>query len=220
MAVTTTQAGAELANGDCIHNSVYTWANNQYGLMGMHFLVSVATPGFTAGDAAYYIQLALEPHLQDIIGIPALFLGSRCVKVFPVDTSVAGVATSDGIGGRGANLLPTQTCGILSFNTDVRGPAGRGRIYTAFPGDTAANAVTGLPNSSFIDDLQTVADILAADLLASSEDGLRIATLSPVIFHRGTNTTSYVRRGAGRHYWGTQKRRGDLGRPNPAVIPL
>lgn len=220
MAVVTVQAGGAISDGDIIRNNWYTWANDQYGIMGLSYRCESLIGGPRLGDVAWWLQNNAQVSMQDVIGIPALLLGSRCTIQSPIGTENAGVATSTSIGGLGSTLLPTQTTGIISFKTDVRGPAGRGRMYTAFPGNSASNTTTGLPNDVFVDNLQALASFLGVSQIATSEDSARSVLIRPVVFHRDTDAFALITGATARDYWGTQKRRGDLGRPNPQAIPL
>lgn len=220
MATTTEQAGGFVADANIVHTTFYVWANSQYGLMGISHRVGGPSAGTTLGDIAWFLESTIVVSLQDVVGIPAIFLGARSTIQSPIGSELAGVAISTDIGGAGSTLLPTQTCGIISFKTPKRGPAGRGRVYTPFPGNSASNATTGLPSAGFLSNLSDLATNLGLTYAGESEDGLRLFTLEPVLFHRTTGNYSSIIGAEARPYWGTQKRRGDLGRPNPPVIPL
>lgn len=220
MAVNTVQAGGFITTDNVFLYTWYTHLNNQLGLTSMAFRLLTASPLLKVGDLAYAGQVHGNGFAA-LLANDALILGARVIRLFPVNEDKAGVASNTAAGTAGATPLPSQTTGIISYYSGVRGRPGRARQYIPFPATDSADVATGLPSAAYIAGLQTFANFYSVvPPTWTSQDGLRTATADNVIWHRATLLTDSILSTLGRNYWATQRRRGDLGRANPPVIPL
>lgn len=139
--------------------------------------------------------------------IAALWDFTSCTvqKLRPLPIGAAQVSTAASTpGGRAGDILPAQTCGLISLRTALAGRANRGRSYIPRPveGDNTAN---GNPAALYLGALVGVRDGLIASRLVTN--GVDSATLLPVIYHRLTGTSTDITAGIVRGYWATQRRR-------------
>jgi len=219
MPIVTIQPGAVVVDGNVILNTFYHWNDGQYGLTGVHFTVITPGAGMTLGDCAWSIQTQFSPYFQNLLANNSFLLGSRCTKTYPVNTGKAGIASDDATGASGVQNAPTQISGIVSLYSQVRGQAGRGRMYVPFPSTSDITAATGHPTAGYVAFLQALGDALVPQLTLTSEDTTRTCFASSQIWHKGPQTVDPVLSARGQPYWGTMKKRGMLGRPNPQTIP-
>lgn len=132
----------------------------------------------------------------------------------PVDNTV-----SAGGGTAGADALPKNTAAILKYTTNVRGPAGRGRVFLPFA-STAATTPFGVPTAA----LNTLINGLASTLLTPTIVGTvpNQSTLVWSLLHRDpvtkVITTTELLSAATAFKFGQMHKRGDYGRPNASPI--
>jgi hypothetical protein len=203
------------ALGDVIEVKQACFFANQLALNVLHYVVTavagtgatetdIATDGVGWGSAAY----------PNLIGDNAVYFGAHAQAINPAGSVGVGIAVVPPIAGvGGANILPSQVCGLVSEKTDFRGRAFRGRLYIPFPGINTED-VTEHPTAAYLLALGGFATALLAGRLVGG--GPNTATLSLAIWHRAARSTTLVTSTAVRQGWATQRRRGDFGRLNVA----
>lgn len=113
--------------------------------------------------------------------------------------------------------MPTNVCGLLSRESNVMGPRGRGRVYLPFP---SAVAVTpqGLPSGIYQSNIQALGDYAMVNQTIAVP-GFGDIGVQPVLPSSNTtiNPSNWgdVVDFKARSVWGEQKKRGSEGRLNP-----
>lgn len=136
-----------------------------------------------------------------------------------VRLDVAGDPEYGSLGNRGAGVGGTapqsrSVCGVITKLTDTAGRAGKGRIYIPFPDSTAVDAATGKPTSSYMSLLDDIAALYVGEF-EHSLGGSRTITVQSVLKHRTAAGYVVVNNYQSRARWGSQRSRGDYGKPNP-----
>lgn len=209
-----------LAFGDIVQARLYCRVSEQVTVTTHNWLVDDFGPTSTDRDAANTVDAALSTPLLNLLSGNATYLGTCCqiinrppLGVHQCDTGGAGT------GNAGAISLPRQTAGLISWNTGMAGPGGRGRTYMPFPA-AADNETDGTPTASYLTRLNLYAQ--AVLLIGDFNGGGRIAGVSAVLLRRRSPpSTSLTVPLAGYELndkWATQKRRGSFGRPNSSPI--
>lgn len=220
MSVTKVQNGALLAINSRYRASWYTWCQNQWGINSIAYSVEGLTGAPTMGDLAEGLQSLTEANQKNWLPTQASILGVRTTQLTNVvPRSIAGVATSDQVGLVTGPPVPTQSTGILSFLTASAGRKYRGRIFTPFVAPSFVGS-DGLPTNTYKGLIGSFATLTTTLPITITTPGGDTIDIEPLIYHRSTNTSNLVIGYQARPYWGTMKKRGDLGRVNPKSIPL
>jgi len=220
MAISKVQDGGSIVAGEIYLATFYSWVDGQLGLTGVHYsagpVIGVAP---TYGDMAYQLQTVNDSLFQAVMAVAADILGCRVTQVRPVVTPhpLAGVATSTSSGSGANPVMPTQVSGIISVKGPFASRKGVGRNYVAFP-STVEQDADGTPTAAYVSQLQTLANSLYSSINITGAGGSCL--MDPVTWTRATATANVVSSNTAKKLWATQKRRGDFGRQNPAVIPL
>lgn len=192
--------------------------------------VSMNVAGWTVGTvvAAGVTLLEIADDLDAFFSAvyPALLtnnaqyygLGARKFVGQRLSLEFAGTANvSAGTGG--ATPLPTQTCGMVTKQSAVAGPAGRGRIYVPFP-DASMNAAPGIPTAGYMTNLGLMAARYANPRVVVGAGGSVTLTPAIVRYPRPNlptpillGTTPWANATA-RQKWATHRTRGVYGRLN------
>jgi len=122
--------------GDILSARVWASANAQASVNSYNFqAISLTGGGVTDQDFANAIDTTTANLYGPLFtpqvtynGVQVYYL-KRTPMVLP--NPVKAVASA-GPGTAGGSILPLQTAGILKYNTTLRGPAGRGRVYLPF----------------------------------------------------------------------------------------
>lgn len=120
--------------------------------------------------------------------------------------------SSTGAGTQGADTLPRQVAGVLSFQTGTPGRAGRGRTFLSFPPE-AMNGPGGHPDNLYTGGADNLGFQLRSNVPYISSAG-NTAVLQFCLRHRATNAFVLVINHVARAKWGNQRRRGDYGKKN------
>lgn len=144
----------------------------------------------------------------------AMALGPPQLWTQPVYSSAG-----SGVGTGGTAPMPTQDCGLNSWETETAGPSGRGRTYWPFPDTSAMDAATGLFDAGGLaqiaDMANTVSGALSGFFLTTSYTGTGNTTLSPVLYAYGGQAYKYILSLTVRSGVATQRKRGtNFGRTN------
>jgi hypothetical protein len=219
MAITTILAGVTISAGDVVQVVHYNWCNAQYGLCGYALKRLTGSGAFSCGDVAWGMQTTMSALLCLNMYNGVFLLGARVQRLSTDPPGQAGVATDTTIGTAGVTPLATQTSGIVSLFANGSGPSERGRMFIPFPCSDDMDATTAQPGPAYVTRAADIGNELIGDFNLTSEDTMRTASFRCVIWHRENSTSSDVVAAAARPYWGTQRRRSDIGKQNPKYIP-
>jgi hypothetical protein len=151
--------------------------------------------------------------MKNCLAASATYYGSQLYYQTPVGLKPRPVYTkvNQGIGSDLADLLPTQSCGLISLYTDTLGKTGQGRVYVPFPSIDSID-LNGTPDNLYLVDL----DVLAQSLIAPHivPGGGVTATFTPVLYIPGGEPPKPIIRYIVRDAFATQRRRGAFGRLN------
>lgn len=204
--------------GDIMQVTFVCHTGQQAGLNIRHYRVdAIVLPEPPIQAAADQMSSNFAAAYQALMSNQATFLGAlvRRVRPLPPSSPVQGILLS-GPGTVGGDILPKQTTGVITVRTALAGRANRGRIYVPFPAETNSDTA-GAPTAGYVTNLTALANMHAAVFTVAA--GLGSATWTPVIFHRVAGTATPVTTALARPFWGTQRRRGDFGRPNlPPIV--
>lgn len=196
-----------------------TQGTGQSGLNNVNFLVTAIT-GTGATDAQFVAawDAILSPLYRTLMTDGAQYYGCKAVRFSPLPVAVPVVSANHTVNGdAGTTPLPQAVAGLIKFLTGVIGRKGRGRIYVPFP-DAAFN-VAHEPSGAYLTALSALATALNTVTLIGTSPNT--STVALCICAKPTKTfpapTPYlVDTWVAEDAWGTQHRRGDFGRLNPA----
>lgn len=205
----------DLAAGELWQMRAIMATSDQIGINVTHWLiVDPGTPPRTDAQFALACETQVAASYKALIGASATFKGCSVYRVLPEPATLPAVSgTLAGVGTLGGDLLPKQTCGVVTWTTIFAGPAYRGRIYVPFPAE-AGNDADSTPTAGYLASLNALA-VAYNNFVAFTAGGVT-ATIQQVLRHGGdvpivpTPITSYIVRDK----WATQRRRGDYGRRN------
>jgi len=217
-----------LTVGDYIRVRVWTrvLAESQAAVNSLWYIVAAVggTPA-TDLDVATQLDTSIAPGYKPLLSADAEYRGvqAQITQVVPPYRAKNAVQESNshaGVGTGGTSLLPSQTCGLGRFATDLAGRQARGRMYYAFPSQ-ASDTGLGVPNTTYIAALASLTGFFAAGV-AISVTG-RTATLLRVLIHQPnkagvTLPPSPVQSSSVSSLWATQRKRGNFGRHNDSPI--
>jgi len=172
---------------------------------------SISGGGATDVDFAAAVSTAFAAGYKALIEPLCGFAGVRVSRVAPTITPSFLDATDAGAGTNASTMLPTQVTAVLTKGTPFAGRKYRGRIYFPFP--TAADVgAGGVVSGGYI----AVLAVLCAQFLSNITAGSagNTAVMTPVLWHRSTRSTTQLTNFSVSSLWGTQRRRGNYGRPN------
>lgn len=208
-----------VAIGDFLEFNVVGYAVNQVSINRLVYRVSALTgAGAPLSALADLLDGALAPAYKDLMYNSASYRGILARIIYPVlrKTPYYQAKNDPGAGTAGASPLPRQTCGMITKQSTVPNPGGRGRVYVPFP---SLSDQTGpdVPSAGYMTNLGVLAGRMVLSRTVSV--GADSATMVPVIYKRTAPLTSnaWVASSA-RTAWATHRSRGDYGRPN--VDPL
>lgn len=206
-----------MAVNDILKVAHFNTFSPQTAVTVRHFRVSAEIAG-----GATYLEIAnaikarydsLWPPIMPVnvtyrgVGVQRIKPLPRLVEVFSTAPTQAGTRTGD--------PCPSQTCGVITLRTALAGRKFRGRVYVPFPSEFDNNSI-GRPTAAYVALLASIANELIASVTVVG--ALGTTTLVPVIYHKSTTLTDDVVSHRVRDIWGTQRRRGDFGQPNPPPV--
>jgi len=210
--------GTPLTIGDLVRVKVGCYMGNQAAINTGHFRVDALTGAFDTVLLAEEFDDAMEDDYKPLMTNTASYYGVGVQIISPGPLTSIDLATANtGVGTAGTAPLPTQTCGLIACRALHAGRKFRGRLYVPFPDQADMDATTYTPDAGYITTLAGLVSNWYTQQIFT--EGANIITLSPVIYHRTTNTYDYVEEGFPRRKWATQRRRGNYGQPN-AYPPL
>ncbi len=168
-----------IQTGDILSARAWLSANAQAAVNTYNFTcITLSGGGVTDQDFANSIDTIAANLYGPLVtpqvtynGIQVYFL-KRTPMVLP--NPVKSVSSA-GPGTAGGSILPLQTAGILKYNTNLRGPAGRGRVYLPFISSSFLTTL-GEPTTAF--------DVLVNSFCS--------AMLPPLVVTNGASTATLV----------------------------
>jgi hypothetical protein len=196
----------DVAANDIIEVAILTQEAARDGWNILHYFVPTITgPAITYAQLAGALQSSVSPVITPLMPTVATFVGLTTRRVSPQPASVAfnpgnilapGTATGD--------AMARQVCGAVTKQTELAGPANRGRMYVPFPTE-GFNDANGNPTAAYL----TILDDYANEVLTPKvvTIGTTAVTMIPGIYHREPQTISPLTGYTLRTYWTTQRRR-------------
>lgn len=200
-----------LAANDLLEVKVYCFARNQLGINVLHYRVFGNSAGYTDRQTADLLAGLFETPYVAVIGSEAVFAGVSLQILHPTDHATQFSSSVNTPGTSTEDLLPTQTCGIITKRTNTGGRTGRGRVYIPFPTEEH-NDAEGNPDAGY----QAVLDTLAAVIFDDIEfvDGTDTLTINPGLLRQEDYQFTPITGWTVRPRWGTQRSRGAYGASN------
>jgi hypothetical protein len=208
-------AAIPLALNDVLAIKVFCYLTNQVSINTFNYTVTtLATAGVTYDNVATFFDTLMAPLFKPLICNVATYNVTHAQRLFPLPVSVYSESSaSAGVGTGGPIALPSQCAGIISSKTLIAGQRYRGRKYIPFPSTVAASA-TGVPIAGYITNLDALATV--AESAQNVVSGASTAVLTPILLHHfpaGSFTPIWQFNPSPK--WGTMKKRGNYGQPNP-----
>jgi len=185
----------------CKHDVLVQIAVNVF-----HFEVTaIQGLGSSYFSFANRISTNISGIVKDMMSIDCryAFTGVNRVKPLPPSTPEYSAA-GQGVGAQVGKSLPPQVCGIITKNTPIGGPGGRGRVYAPFPAEIHV-AANGKPTNAYFNLLLAYgAEVLKAHIIG---EGVDTVSYRPVLLKRSVMTVTPITAHQARSKWGTQRRR-------------
>jgi hypothetical protein len=198
--------------GDILQIALISRRDVQYSANVRQFRVS-AVGGVPATDADALVELdaVFAPLLKPLIATNGSYHGLKGSRISPMPTPTLAAFAGRGAGTAAGDAMAPQVAGILRLLTGLAGRSKRGRMYVPFPSETD-NGPDGRPEAGYFARMTSLGDALDGGILVAV--GGRTATLTPIIYHRATNTYDDITFYAVVGNWGTQRRRSFVNRPD------
>jgi hypothetical protein len=188
---------------------------------------SVGALPATDQDAATALDALVAAEYKAILTSLATYNGVQAQICSPIGPYTALFVAADVISSAGPGTvvgppMPTQISGLASYETSQAGVANRGRMYAAFPGQSADSG-GGTVSGAYDTALGALAANMSAGISISTAG--RTAILVRVLNH-GRNKAGLFPTPAQSPitgfkvspFWATQRRRGEFGRTNRSPI--
>lgn len=197
-----------VAVNDILQVRFVSMTAEQFAVNVRHYRVSLITAGTpTDANVATRLGAIFAPLYKGLMSNAAQFWGISVQIISPTKRPMVTDITERAAGGDADDLLPRQTCGLISLKTALTGRKERGRLYVPFPSE-AANDPGALPSVAYLLNL----DLLRSELAVTQTlvVGANTVQVKPVIWHRSTSTYSDVTATVMRDRWATQRRRSNI----------
>ena len=199
---------------DILECEVLTAFSNQIGVNILHYNVrTVVNGGVSLQFMANQYDSLIHANYKNVICNQATYRGIGLTNVTAPRTQQAVATANAGVGSGGANMIPTQVRGLISWYSNTAGRRFRGRTYIPFPPVNGATSA-GDPLAAYVTLLDAVRVIMLGPLVFTS--GANSTTLALGIYHRKDvpPTASDVAISVTRNRFATQRRSGAYGRAN------
>lgn len=198
---------------DIIELVPYCTQDDQAALNVLHLKCTATVGGpFTESDVANAIAAYYTSRYVGLLNNNAYFNGVTLRRWLSPGWGAYYYKALRVQGLAGADALPRQDAGIISWRTPISGRRGRGRSYVPFPAE-ADNDTTAIPGATYMSNLASLANrIITTGALVIT--GANVATFNLVIYSRDLGTFEQVDHFVTPRKWATQRRRGSFGRPN------
>jgi len=202
-----------LQDGGLYEFKLYCAHEEQCAINVIHFSYAIGADGpATSTGAMEAISDIVRPLYADVLSFKADYRGISIqeMNVGPPGTieflssPLAGEVTGD--------MLPRQTCGLITKVPASGSGFRKGRCYVPFPSEDD-NDESAVPSTTYVTRLEALAAGLfqVYNLIQGVDD---VGVLTPRLWRRGGGTTAIVTGTSVRRKWATQRRRGSYGRAN------
>lgn len=205
----------QVVAGDIVRVRVICSYKNQIGLNIRYWRCnSIVNAGVTDLEIATQISSDIDTLYREVLSAQAFYEGVGVQIISPVKREEFVVLTHRGAGLVAGDPMPTQVCGLIKMTTGFAGRSKRGRMYIPFPGEASSEEDQAYPTAQYVTDIQAIGDYFT-DII-TFEVGANEALGHWWLFNPnsevpgGTGVTAAI----ARRNWATQRRRGQLGRPN------
>jgi len=208
---------ATLITGHIWQVKAYARSTDQLAINVYHYQVTEQTGTEKLdSDLAARMDAILGPLYVDLMSVESEYRGIGVQRINPIPPTVEVFANIQAdTGAVAGDLLPRQTCGLISKKTNLAGRKYRGRAYIPFPSEVD-NAADGTPTGGYLVNLLALADALEVPVVVGTAPNE--TTLTPILWHRLTSTFDVITLTATNDKWATQRRRGSYGRVNTSPI--
>lgn len=202
--------------GDIVEVTVAARMASQNGLNVRHYIVqTILGTGATDLQVATGFDTQYKAVYLPVLSSTSVWYGTKVQKIFPapkgaIITIINNVTPGTAAGGP----LPSQVTGLMAQTTAIAGRSFRGRKYIPFPTQSFSTAA-GDPTAAYLTLLNSIAvqDVTTVTYGTSPNQ----TTFRPVIWSPTRTVSTNISNSFGRPGWGTQRRRGDIRRPD--VVP-
>lgn len=178
----------------------------------LHFRATSVAGSPTDQGAADSLDAAISALAYPLLNNHATYNGIGVRIIFPsASTPEVRSTAGAGVGTGGADALPRQSAGLVTWLSNTIRPHGQGRMYAPFP-PAQKNTTNGAPSGAYLASLTTLAAYLLAPIAVGAGGDTALVRL--VIWNKATSVSTFatdLRVGSG---WATQRRRGSYGRSN------
>lgn len=191
---------------------------DQSGINVMHSIVQGTTlSGVTDAEVAAALDPGFAPLYKACLTNGAEYIGSGVKALFLIPPAAeVSVIANRGFGTGGADPLPLQSCGLISFRTPVAGRKGHGRIYVPFPSVTALTPGSVTFTGAYQTNLLNLGLFCVGPNTIVGAGGT--ATIIFGVLNRPTATLIAYTSAVQRHDVATQRRRSEFSSAN-AIFP-
>lgn len=200
--------------GEVVEFEILTAISNQVGQNMVHFGVQTTTSGGASlQEIANAYDLRVATPYKSVMSTNATYRGVGATNLATPRSRQYFSITFAGPGTYGADLIPTQVRGLLSWYADAGGKAQRGRTYLPFPARSAADP-TGIPTGAYLTAANAVRDAISPAITVVGAGGS--TTMRMIIYHRPPTILgqSVVVFAFTRTRFATQRKSGAYGRTN------
>jgi hypothetical protein len=205
--------------GDIIQVDVACFSNGQLGLNRSHWKVTTFSgTGATDQDCANILDANFSTAYRNLLGNNASYYGVKVTRIVPLPPTAPVTSTANqGLGVVLSPSLPQQVSGVITMGTAFAGRAFRGRVYVPFPPTSMNDAVLDVPIAAYKPLLDALGALYRGDFLVGTAPNQ--ITIDSVLVHRAnkagvTPPPTTILTSRSNLKWGTQRRRGNYGRPN------
>lgn len=200
-----------MALNEVWETKAYCFAIDQVGINIRHWRVTLSVGNPDDITMVPLFSAAIAPLYKPLMGAAASYYGASLRRIRPSVANPVNSQSGAGAGTGALELLPRQVSGIITLRTIATGRKGRGRVYVPFPSE-GLNDAPGAPSAAYVTALGTLAAYYSN--AHSYTSGGMTVELTPVIYHRLTQTFDDVNGFRANARWATQRRRGAYGRQN------
>jgi len=203
-----------LAGNDILELRIYSMARSQLAVNITHFKIGAVTGG-SATDAEWLAEYRADiaNAWKGIMNVNAELLGYAVQILGGSQSKRPSIwdKTGAGVGDISGDMLPLQTCGLITKLTNFVGRSNRGRMYIPFPSESHSTATGGVAGA-----YQTlmVACSNAAIFGGTLTGAGGTAAFKPIVLNQGFLSGPDITALRWNLKWATQRRRSDYGRPN------
>jgi hypothetical protein len=210
-------AGQNIDLGDVVVAEVVVWDSvmQQIATLRRYWTATtlVGVGDVTFQNVATYFDTNLSAPYISVVYNGARYEGVRVRRHFPVSTDQWAYETSNaGPGTAGAVALPTQTAGLLRFQSAEIGKKGQGRQYVPFP-SASDNETIGEPTAAYQAAVSNIGTVLAQPQTIAG-GGTKSYVFKPTLWNEAGSVGTEIITFLVAPSWATQKRRGAYGRTN------